>query len=215
VPKAFTVTASSAGCGDYVSETRGLTAFAALDLGGPSNHCAGCGWDAALTQFSRSGEPQPFWAEAERDFYGNRGHISFADTMTIFLVRKPSREEILDALREGRMYAVRAESGKTLRLFDFRVVSGGSEAVSGGTVEAHGPVRVTGTIGSTAREGKLFRAKLISNGRAVREFSGRTPYKFDFTFDAPAGGGYFRLAVDNYRRPALISNPIFVKGKQD
>ncbi len=215
VPRVFTVTARSTGCGEFVSETQRLNGFANLDLGLKKTHTDGCRWDPLLTKYARNGGAMPFWAEAERDFYGNRGWGGFAETLTVFLIDgEPTREKILDALRAGRMYAVRGQDGKSFRLRGFKVVAGGREAISGESIEASGPVRVSGVIVSTVREGMLFRAKLIGNGQTLREFSGRTPYAFDYTFDAPEGGVYYRFEADNYGNAAPISNPIFVRRKR-
>ena len=210
--KEFTVTADCEGCSELVREVGGVTGFANLDLGGKKDHSEISRWDFSLARYARDGGTKPLWAEAERDFYGNKDDGEFADAQTVFLIEgKPTREKLLEALRKGRMYAARGHGGNMFRLREFRVSDGAGNAISGDTLTAKGNVRVSGVIDSAGNAGMKFRARLIGGDGPIREFSGRTPYTFDFKYDIREAGTYFRVEADDYANAALISNPIFVR----
>ena len=217
IPKDFSAEVRNTGCVEEMENTAAFTAFSAIYEGYRAVGCVGGSWDKALCGYaSGRGRSAPFWAAGERDFYGLADTFPIANSQTVFLVREFSRAGILEAMRAGRMYAAEVDNGKVLRLYDFKIDSGGSATPAGGTVVFSGPARVSGTIGSKPMRGIKIRAKIIKNGKVARTFFGSTPLKFDFSFpDAPKDGmDYYRVVADNYSFALLISNPIFVDARK-
>ena len=132
------------------------------------------------------------------------------ETQTVFLVRENSREEILAALRAGRMYAVIGPAQQPRpRLERFRVwdereqrwVEMGESATVGKTTRIWITITVPPGAGGDGhlqviREGKVVKSMMIEN---------QYDEIIELDFQRDGGTTYYRLDLDG----RLASNPIF------
>ena len=65
-------------------------------------------WDRVLLEYCRGERNAPAWAISTADFHeeGGAGE-ELGNFPTVFLVKKKTKNEVLTALKEGRMYACR------------------------------------------------------------------------------------------------------------
>ena len=94
-----------------LAQTDGYTGFAIFAKGmtkiGRSNGL----WDKLLQAYCSGKRERPIWAIGETDFEGGGPPEWVRDTQTIFLIKKAPlsalerREKVLEAMRQGRMYA--------------------------------------------------------------------------------------------------------------
>ena len=96
---------------DSLLKQYGYTGFAIFAKGmtkiGRSNGL----WDKLLQAYCSGKRERPIWAIGETDFEGGGPPEWVRDTQTIFLIKKAPlsalerREKVLEAMRQGRMYA--------------------------------------------------------------------------------------------------------------
>ncbi|MFH1487332.1 MAG: hypothetical protein ABII06_00345 [Pseudomonadota bacterium] len=169
-------------------------------------------WDRALNRYCRAPEGNPPWGIATADFHEDgRLGLKLGAFPTTFLVKKPTRAGVLDALKKGRMYCSRGDGTAWLTLDDFHASGGGTDrAFMGETLStSEAPVIRFRISYNTGKETPVT-VLLIRGGTLLRTFSGTTPMDVEFTdLEAPAEGlTYYRL-MDNKKH--LTSNPVFVK----
>ncbi|MBI3008691.1 MAG: hypothetical protein HYY56_04160, partial [Candidatus Omnitrophica bacterium] len=86
--------------------TDGYTGFSVFYEGYNKIGKPGGIWDRVLMEYCSGKRKKPVWAIGELDDHG-MGDRDLIDVMTIFLMKGKNHKEVLDALREGRVYAVR------------------------------------------------------------------------------------------------------------
>ncbi len=183
------------------------------DVGGP-----GGVWDTVLEEYCSGKRKNPAWAIGEMTYHAGEGPGSkrIDEVQTVFLVPSNTREDILEAMRLGRMYAVRCSEGCRLRLDSFIVKAPcGAEAIMGEELEAAGPVTVSFGVSWEGKAGRAVTAQLIRSGEVVKEFSIKEPGEFVYTDDLYEDGRktYYRLDVRGGYPDMLFSNPVFVDFK--
>jgi hypothetical protein len=161
---------------------------------------------------------KPAWGISAADFHeeGGAGE-KLGNFPTIFLVKNKTKESILDALKKGRMYAVRGFSDSTsLILEDFSVSD--SEALQRGimgeeiSMNGYPTINIlVSTAGSS--EKNHITVRLIRSGKLLKTFSGETPLNMNFMdeFYEPNKKIYYRLNAEDRKGRKLISNPVFAK----
>ena len=209
MPKAYalplvTVEARTAPYYEDLLEAQEYTGFAALAEGMNYVIPPGGVWDRVLMEYCEGRRAGPIWAIGEVDF-GDVDDFSIVETETVFLVKTETKEEVLDALRAGRMYAAHGEG--TDRVFLDRFTVGGAHM--GAEIAVSGAPESAVEVRCLDRNARL-RATLIRTGTVVREFEGAGELRSRFRdeYAAPGEKVYYRLDVSGPAR--IVSNPIFV-----
>jgi hypothetical protein len=172
-------------------------------------------WDQVLSEYCAGKRKKPVWAIGELDDYGNKDLNS---VQTIFLIKTVSYAEVLNALKNGKVYTLVHQSktqNKSLRLEEFRVGDNRSKEMSesGDIITCHGApvikIKLAGTPNSKAT------VKLVKNGKLLKEFNDSLPIEISFTDNTGIiNKSFYRLDITDEFDNKIISNPIFVtKGK--
>ncbi|VAX27779.1 hypothetical protein MNBD_NITROSPINAE05-279 [hydrothermal vent metagenome] len=173
-------------------------------------------WDHVLKEYQRGGRSHPVWGYGANDFQcaGESGPI-FGATRTVFLVREKSRAAVMDAMRKGRMYAVRQPGPARLSLDEFTVkdVATGKKATLGEQLVSTDSPEISFKIHSTDGKEKRVRVFLIRNGQVVKRESVVLPHELKWidTGVDKSQPAYYRLNVIASPVDHLVANPIFVK----
>jgi hypothetical protein len=196
---------------DELMKTFGYTAFGAIYEDTTRVERPGDLWDRLLGEYAAGQRTRVPWALAEAAFHDASAGKRVGVIQTVFLVRERSETAVLQALRAGRMYALRRGRDTALGLTAFAAASGGAEAISGETLRATpgATLEVTVALAGEPRPADV-RVTLVRNGSVAAAWSGSTPFRAThretwdgrpavFRLDARAGGG------------RLLSNPIFVR----
>ncbi len=192
---------------------RNYTGFAAFFEGMKYVIPPGGIWDQVLAQYCLGKRARPIWAIAEGDVEG--AHFSPKLSQTVFLLRERTRTDVLQALREGRIYALAGPLADNLALTEFTLSSNGKEAVMGESLASDGSeLRLTATLRcKPSPRGNSIKADLIRDGEVVRTFRGEGVLKIAYTDAVPTDGRthFYRLDVRAPKQTRLLSNPIFIR----
>ncbi len=191
-------------------ETRNYTGFAVFAEGMKHTGIPGGIWDIILKQYINGERERPVWAIGELDY--EEGDW-MGETQTILLLRELSREEVLNALRTGRCYAVMGPADRPKPFIEnFQVwddleqrwVEMGETA----SVTRSTRVRIK-LINPDSRENNLL--KVIREGEVIKTIKFRDSLSevLQFEFSKPGGMTYYRLDLNSL----LVSNPIFIRFK--
>ncbi|MFH0924518.1 MAG: hypothetical protein V1872_02625 [bacterium] len=177
-------------------------------------------WDKILIDYCQSERKKPVWAIGETDISLENGNQKgLSNTRTSFLLDKPDRESLINALHNGKMYVTKSNGNYRLLLNKFTVFDkeNAKETISGGKISAKEPeifIEVSAfdnfDFGKIALETCVT---LIRNGEVIKVFKGPTPLSISYKDESPLKGGlgYYRIYVESDDGNLLISNPIFVK----
>ncbi|MFH1878115.1 MAG: hypothetical protein ABH883_04850 [Candidatus Omnitrophota bacterium] len=202
----------------YMEECLDYTGFCCFyegyrDIGGP-----GGVWDKLLVEYCGGGRAKPVWAIGEMSYHSKKdaGGKDIDEVQTVFIARANTRPDILEAMKNGRMYALRRSADLRLDLDHFNVeASDGKYAVMGQEILSRGPVKIHFGVSWTGISGDGVRAKLIRNGEIIKEFVLSCPGEFIFedSFYTPGAKVYYRLDARGKYPCMLFSNPVFVRFK--
>jgi len=174
----------------------------------------GGGWDYLLAEYARGERSRPAWAIGESGFHGQGEGKWIGAAETVFLVSAKTEAALVDALRRGRVYAVRRTDKTTTPVLDgFGVTAGDAIGISGDTltVPPGAPVGVRASVRMSDASAQAIRVLLIKNGGVAQVWSGTTPFTIEHreVFDgAPA---FLRLEVRSSSLAYILSNPIFLR----
>lgn len=173
-------------------------------------------WDQLLAAFCRGERKDPIWAIGEIDFTEQGRSGTWVDTVkTVIFPEKRTKEGLLEALREGRMVAVRKTQEGEMVFRDFWVEDTktkkrarlGETLVLEGSPRIHFLVSFRGSVPSV-------QARLIRNGEVVREWKGKLPVGKSYEDPSfPGMHSYYRLELRSEGGELLATNPIFVSRK--
>ena len=197
--------------------TTGYTGFAALYADRITATDPGREWDTALGQYLRGERPLPIWGTGDIDYHADEPGGRIHDILTVFLARNRTRTAELEAMRTGRMYAVRG-GDEALQLRRFEVITEAGTATMGQRVLAPGAARIAVEIARFDSTEDRVHVRLIrgnSDGevQVVAQIEGTTPLEFEHV-EAQIDAGerlYYRLMAAS-RGSRLTANPIFVTG---
>ncbi|MDD3089351.1 MAG: hypothetical protein PHT95_05350, partial [Candidatus Omnitrophica bacterium] len=201
---------------DLMKKTTGHTGFACFYEGYRKAGGPGGVWDEMLLEYCSGEREHPAWTIGEMAFHGSEagGSKKIDEVQTVFLVKKNTPDHILDAMREGRMYALRRSPEYRLILGSFKVAAdgGSGEAFMGGELFSPGPVKVSFSVGWEGMPKDRVTASLIRSGEIVKEFDIQSPGELEYTdtFYEPGKKVYYRLDVRGKYPNMLFSNPVFV-----
>lgn len=185
-------------------KTEGYTGFAVFEEGYKKLGRPGGLWDQILREYCEGKRDNPVWAIGELDY---KEGDWMGMTQTIFFLKDFKEEDVLDALKKGRVYAVRGKDKPVLE--EFSLEGSGRKAMMGEELLSKEGVEVTIDLKfpkPSRDEVKIF---LIRNGDIKETFSTRKDILIKYKDDYILQGKkiYYRLAVGEQ----LITNPIFVR----
>ena len=177
---------------------------------------AGQQWDQVLMEYLRGQRQQPVWG------YGGNNHLcenqndnKLGSVRTVFLVREKKRGTLLDAMRKGRMYAVRQNAGNRLSLDEFFIEDQktGRQATLGQELTLTDFPTLKIKLRSIKGENNTAQIQIIRNGILVKQETMSLPYKLTWRDLSNKQGerAYYRIKVSINSIEHLVSNPIFVK----
>jgi len=198
---------------EVLSETVNYTGFAAIYGDRITVTEPGNLWDHVLIAYCEGARKRPAWGIATADYHSEAGAGGkLGNYVTTFLVENDRPEDVLDAMRRGRMYAYRGKYPQSVRLDRFTVsaLRGEKEAVSGETITMAEIPKIKIEMQSHDGSERPVEVRLIRSGSLVRTFRGSLPLRIDCTdrYYEPGRTVYYRLEMRGYG--TLVSNPIFV-----
>jgi len=202
---------------DLVS-TRGYTGFASLYADHITATEPGGEWDQVLGEYLTGSRRRPAWGTGEIDYHVDEDGGRIHDISTVFLVRARERSEVLRALRNGHMYAVRG-GDDALRLVSFTVSTEAGTAIAGEEIPGYGRTHLSFTIDTFDGSEDEVHVRVVrgDGGREARvmdELSGTCPFVFDrIDTDVESGRRVYYRLLARTSASMLTSNPIFVRGQ--
>ena len=198
---------------EVLEQARGYTGFAAIygdtiTITEPGNI-----WDKILIAYCEGRRNQPVWGISTADFHkeGESGE-NLGNFPTFFLVQKKTKDEVLRALRNGRMYACRGKFPNIVKLDEFLVCSsdGKTKGISGDEIVLKENPRIKISLSAAEISETQVKLRLIRSGKLIKTFVGSLPMKIDYQdkYFEPGRKVYYRIDVRGYG--SVVSNPIFV-----
>jgi len=211
IPRVFMQTEKYAS--DLIT-THGYTGFESLY--GDTIHATEPGkeWDQAWIRYCDGGRKKPVWGLCGLDFHKQgQNSWSYLDRgETVFWVQEKTCEQVLNAMRNGRMYAVYQGGDSKIRLNSFSLASqDGESEISGGTVETRGEsLNLHLSVNFSDAAQVPVRIEIIDSGKTLYTLEGKTPLNVIQDITPSRAKGYVRAVVraDKYR---IVANPIFYK----
>jgi hypothetical protein len=176
----------------------------------------GGAWDRALNEISLEPLRKPLWTVGELDLHeeGESGGKFLGQVETIVLAEERSRRGVMDALREGSMYAVRQPRATRLTLERFRAVCNQNAVNMGQRATVTSPCRIEATLRAHGEPLDNVATTLVSNGEVAGERTidiGEDGVELTWDADvAPGRISYFRLMARRGNTLSLFSNPVFL-----
>ena len=137
--------------------------------------------------------------------------------LTILWVRERSQAAILDAIRQGRAYAVeRYKKGFRLTLNDFHAdAKDGSPRAGPGealTITRDSPISLHVSVSTTDNQRHPVTVRLIKSGEVMAQTTGVTPLLYEVLDPHGSSGTVetYRLEVSGGQTGELLTNPIYV-----
>jgi len=195
--------------------THNYTGFEALY--GDTIHVTETGkeWDRILNQYCNGTRKKPAWGICGLDFH-EQGITSWSELdrgQTVFWVHEKSRESVLNAMQNGRMYAVYQGGPAKISLDAFSLSSEAKRdtVISGGTIDTRGELLTVQMEISMNDSSKVpLKVDLIESGKILTTVEGETPLKITRPVITSRAKGYVR-AVVQAKYYKIITNPIFYK----
>jgi hypothetical protein len=213
-----------------LTDTHGFTGFGGVYADTVAAWAPGNVWDAALLEFLRRQRDAAPWLIGESAFhYAGHAEKQIDDILTVLLVEEEGPAAVLDALAEGRAYALRREpEGPDLRLPEFALIAA---ETADPAVDSRAPR--TGRIGDTlllhrgaepsfdlvlqvdddAGSEVAVRVDVVRNGRLHHRVEGTTPLheRWSELLAENEEAAFYRVVVRGPRPAHVVSNPIFVR----
>ena len=172
-------------------------------------------WDNVLGGYLEGTRKKPVWGYGGSNYLCEDGEIKLGGIRTIFLVRKKSRDDILEAMARGRMYAVRQTGVERLSLDDFTIsdIKSGRKATMGEELRSSDFPELKIKVRLTKGTEQTVHLSIIRNGSEVKQETITLPYELtwrDVDFNREEGPVFYRLKVEADSENYLVSNPIFV-----
>jgi len=199
---------------ESIKESDNYTGFSAvygdnITLTNPGNK-----WDQVLNKYCRGEANHPVWGIAGADFHEEKQGVEIDTFPTIFLAKNKSTSGIMDALRLGRIYAVRKGNVGKLILNQFYLAdkTPGNAAIMGETLLMKGRPEIVFSLTSSDRVQCPVEVTLIRGGKVLKTFESEIPLDISFIDqDTWNGKTYYRLMAESKLCGKLVSNPIFAE----
>ena len=198
---------------EVLQESHGYTGFSALYGDTIRATEPGGIWDRVLGDYCRGLRARPVWGIATADYHreGESGE-RLGNFQTVFFVTEKNKRAVLEAMRDGRMYALRGKFPHMARLDEFSVSSGETavKAISGGEIALQGAPRIRIALSSENNLPGPVKIRLIRGGEVIGTFEDFLPLQIDYEDNTfrPGGKTYYRM--DMHGAGTIVSNPVFV-----
>lgn len=197
---------------ELLLQTSDYTGFAIFWEGMKTIGIPGGIWDKVLMEYCGGKRSRPIWAIGELDFEDAEDATLIRETSTIVLSRGHTVEQILEALRSGRMYATRNFSGDYLKLIEFSLSTQdrSAKAVMGETLNCLSiPIIQISVVSSKKSK---FKIQLIRDGKIIEDFNFNRSLQIEYHDNELQQKGlhFYRLLLLENDWTVLASNPIFV-----
>jgi hypothetical protein len=197
---------------DDLLRTFRYTAFGAVYEETTGVERPGGGWDRMLGQYAAGERSRPAWGLGESGFHDSNAGKRLGRVQTVFLVRERSEAGILEALRQGRLYALQRSPQTALSLAEFGASTADTRAVSGEMLRAAAGATVTIAVaidaaGAAATDLKVV---LVKDGAIVEAWAGSTPFRAAHRETWDGRPAVFRLEARG-AGGRLLSSPIFLR----
>jgi len=194
----------------------GYTGFAAIYGDRITLTDPGREWDRVLQAYCRGERAKPVWGISTADYHSEtEPGEKLGNFPTVFLVKNKTKQDVLGAMRSGRMYAVRGPFPQRLIMEEFSICSNSCKdnAVSGQEIELRQPARIRVALALKIPESKKVSLRLIHAGKLLKTLETNLPARVEFRDDYFRAGEktYFRIEARTRGAGRLVSNPIFVK----
>jgi hypothetical protein len=132
---------------------------------------------------------------------------------TVFLLQEKSRNGVMEALKNGKMYAWRGGYPQLVRLDEFSVCSPDTEngGISGDEIVLRESPRIRISLSSAGVSEEKVKVRLIRSGELIKTFEGTLPMQIDYDDRYFQSGEKVFYRMDMRGRGTLVSNPVFVK----
>lgn len=195
--------------------TRGYTGFQAMNETPVTAADPGREWDQVLRMYLIGAREKPVWGYGANDFHCEAtGPNKLGAVRTVLLAKQKNRASVLEALRAGRMYAVKHKQDPLrLSLDTFELVDSatGQRAVMGETLKTKNSPDIGVRLSTAGAKPSRAHLRLIRNGQVVKQAVLNLPY--EGVWQDPAldlsRPAYYRLMVEIDDQHQLVSNPIF------
>ncbi|MBI2016115.1 MAG: hypothetical protein HYS77_11350, partial [Candidatus Rokubacteria bacterium] len=198
---------------DALERTSRYTAFGGIYEDTTRFERPGEGWDRVLTQYVARERSRPAWAVGESGFHGFAAGRSVGPIQTVFLVGERSERAVLDALKQGRMYALQRVPKSGLVLTDFALTDGRATAESGAALAAPPGAPLEVRLGVETGDGAPLevRVTLVKNGAVVGAWAGPTPFRAVHREAFDGTPAYWRAEVRGPVPHRVLTNPVFAR----
>ncbi len=170
-------------------------------------------WDLTLKEYCRGLRQRPPWGIATADFHKeNESGEVLGNYQTVFMVREKTKASILDAMKNGRMYARQGPFPQLPRLDEFSVSSdkGDIQAVSGEEITLKGKPTIRASLSVDGKTTATVKVRMIRSGSLVKVFESALPVKITYEDDYFKPGEKVYYRIDMHGAGIIVSNPVFV-----
>lgn len=200
---------------DDLLKTKNYTGFQAVGDHPIGQTKPGQQWDQVLIEYINGQREQPVWGYGGNDYLcEDQNGDRLGSVRTIFLVREKNRDTLFDAMKKGRMYAVRQSDDNRLSLDEFIVEDQktGTQATLGQELSSTDFPAVKIKLRSIKGGNKTAQIQIIRNGTLVKQESVSLPYELTWrdVDIKQQGKAYYRVNASVNSMDHLVSNPIFV-----
>jgi hypothetical protein len=204
---------------DALMLTEGYAGFGGLYQEARSAQVPGGIWDQLINLYQTKQRPQRPAMVGEIAFHSpDHAEKELDQVLTVLWVQQRTPEGILDALRQGRAYAVeRYAKGFRLQLDEFQINTDSSpfRTTVGSVVRRIGaePVRILVRLSATDQAAHPVTLRVIRSGQVLATNKGRTPLEFQMTDETitPDQPAAYRLEAAGGGVGELLSNPIYIE----
>ncbi|MCX5856193.1 MAG: hypothetical protein NTZ24_16755, partial [Deltaproteobacteria bacterium] len=199
-----------------IQESKAYTGFSAIygeniTLTEPGNI-----WDTTLKEYCMGYRDRPHWGIATADFHKEgEGNEKLGNYQTVFFVREKTKNAVIDAMKNGRMYACQVNVPQRLQLDDFSVSSADdkTKGISGDEVVLKGFPKIRIALSTSGAVKNPVKVRLIRSGEMIYAFEEKLPLQIDYVdpYYKPGDKIYYRIDVKG--AGTIVSNPIFVSFK--
>jgi len=156
-------------------------------------------WDKMLLEYIQGRRKKPVWIIGVKHFTGETGPIDYVET--VFFLKEVKEDDLLSALREGRMYVRFNLAGEPVILNEFSVKHTG-----------FGSIQINIKV-SRIPAPEPIKIELIRNGQAFKKFEethGQRAITVEDSLLAGESKVYYRLKISS-DSSIIFTNPIFVE----
>ena len=197
-----------------LKKTRDYTGFGAIYSDKTALTDPGGEWDELLNEYLMGTRSRSPWGFGEIAYHERSLGKRLMDIETVFLVPHKTREAVLSAMRQGRMYSLHRTEEYGLVLEDFSIFEEKTQerVFSGDELKTteKGPFEIRIVVNTTDGHSRPIRVRLIRSGKVFKTFDGITPLRELFRDDSFPDRVYYRLDIGGGSH-RILTNPIFVR----